>query len=117
GDDDSVGAARVEQMLDWIVALELAAGRWAASFKGCDSKSCARLSPTYDLGLAREKWVRESLEAMANGGGSELPVLGQQREPWQIGAAEAAKAVDAPPSMEPGDLASMEASGPPPETW
>lgn len=118
GDDGTIEPARVWQLLDWVVALELAAARWTLSLKACESKQCARQSEVEDKNLVRRaQWAAERRAALAGASGAEWPVLGHQREPWQIAAAVAARAVGNSPSVEEGELASMAASGPPPVTW
>ncbi len=117
-DQGTVELAKVELLMDWVVSLELAAGRWAASLKTCDSKQCARQPGTdADAQTRRERWSQETWRHGAETVGHELPTLAPDPEPWQIAAAVAAKVVGASPPIETGDLASMEAAGPPPVTW
>ncbi len=116
-DRGAVEPAKVELLTDWVVSLELAAGRWAASLKTCDSKQCARRSePDADAQTRRERWAQETWRHGAETVGQELPTLAPEPEPWQIAAAAAAKVVGASPPIETGELASMEATGPPPVT-
>ncbi len=117
GNDGSIEPARVGELLDWVIALELAAARWTTSLKACDSKKCARQSEAEAEGAARRaKWAAESRAELAGASGAEWPVLGLQPEPWQLAAALARRVVGNSPSVEEGDLASMEAAGPPPVT-
>ncbi|MHB8313540.1 MAG: hypothetical protein ACYDD0_09615 [Candidatus Dormibacteria bacterium] len=88
-EDGSAIVGRLVGLREWVTDLGKASERWAASFKSCDSKSCARLSPPDYQAGSREKWFPAVMAAVetAWGGMGEPPP--RAREPWETVAAVA----------------------------